>query len=211
MKVRIARSGFARWLRAAPPTARRWDDWRAIGGRWDIDGTTTLDALGDAPLAQRLAKADADLARFATNEQALRCLFINPGCDEGLYIAAYDATDEHFQAGILTWSENLVEIIAWLTLIPFIADCLEPGEYGTAVIHNYIWGGGDPDATLAALTLAPYGVSRLLPPQAWSKVVADFQPAVDAMLDGRLPDAYPIRVDLTLRGDQPGGSTAAAH
>ncbi|WP_271299268.1 hypothetical protein [Sphingomonas sp. CV7422] len=211
LKVTIARAGFDRWLAAKPPVAQQWDDWRTIGMRWRSDGGTTLPEMRDETLAGILDEASKDLARFATNAQALLCFFANLGCDEGLHIAAYDTTDSHFLAGTLTWSENLGEIIACLTLMRGVADYLAPGERGTAVIHNYIWGGDGRDATAAALDIGAAGKSRLLPPDAWPGVVAGFQPVVDAMLDHRLPETYPIRLEPALQRHRIGGTAPTAN
>ncbi len=210
MKVKISRPGLTNWLAAAPPRAQRWGDWRMIGGRWHTDGGTTLREMSAESLDRILEEASNTLARFATNAQALLVLIANAGVDEGLYIAAYDVSETHFLAGTLTWSENLADVISCLALMRGIADHLEPGEHGSAVVHNYIWGEGDPEATLGAIEVRSSGASQFVPREVWPAIVAAFQPTIDAMLDHRLPETYPARLDRALRRDSGSGSQSAA-
>ena len=75
LKFQVTRPTLTRWLRTRPPLASRWDDWRSIGGTWEMDGERM--ALADAPQAKLVAfvrDADRALAAAPDNRELLHDL-----------------------------------------------------------------------------------------------------------------------------------------
>lgn len=184
LKLQISRGNLARWLAAPVPTASRWSDWRTIGGQWYLSGGKDLAAASDQDLGKLVSECDAMLARHSDNRAALRAILQSADADN-IKVAAYDSSETHFVAGSLTYSENLYDLIVFLTVARGAADFFEADGRGLAVVHDYIWGEGGERETVAALGLDGIGGSEFLASDAFGNAAGAFDAMVDAMLDGK--------------------------
>lgn len=196
-KLQVTRPALTRWLRARPPRASRWTDWRAIGGTWEMDGERV--ALADAPKAKLAAfvqDADTALAAAPSNRELLHDLITETAETPELRLSAFDDRGTTFVAGSLTYSENLHDFIVFLAMARGVADHLAPDGHGLALVHNYLWG----SAVTVAVRMMPSGDSHILPESEWQNVVPAFQPIADALAEDRLPDGFSVRDQLRLLG-----------
>ncbi|WP_217618639.1 hypothetical protein [Achromobacter sp. GbtcB20] len=184
LKFQMPRENLARWLAAPVPTASRWSDWRTIGGQWYLSEGKDLAASSDQDLGKLVSECDAMLARHSDNRAALRAILQSAEADN-IKVAAYDSSETHFVAGSLTYSENLYDLIVFLTVARGAADFFEADGRGLAVVHDYIWGEEGERETVAALGLAGIGGSELLASDAFANAAGAFERMVDAMLDGK--------------------------
>lgn len=184
LKFQMPRKNLARWLAAHVPTASRWSDWRTIGGQWYLSGGKDLAASSDQDLGRFVSECDAMLARHSDNRAALRAILQSAEADN-IKVAAYDSSETHFVAGSLTYSENLYDLIVFLTVARGAADFFEAEGRGLAVVHDYIWGEEGERETVAALGLDGIGGSEFLASDAFGNVAGEFEGMVDAMLDGK--------------------------
>lgn len=195
LKLQVTRPVLTRWLRARPPLASRWDDWRTIGGTWEMDGEKV--ALADAPgtkVGAFVLDADRMLAAAPDNRELLHGLITGTAETPELRLSAFDDRGTTFVAGSLTYSENLHDFIVFLAMARGIADHLAPEGHGLAILHNYLWG----SAVTAAVRMMPSGDSHILPESEWQNVVPAFQPIADALAEDRLPDGFSVRDQLRL-------------
>ena len=184
LKFQMPRENLARWLAAPVPTASRWSDWRTIGGQWYLSGGKDLAASSDQDLGKLVSECDAMLARHSDNRAALRAILQSAEADN-IKVAAYDSSETHFVAGSLTYSENLYDLIVFLTVARGAADFFEAEGRGLAVVHDYIWGEEGERETVAALGLDGIGGSEFLASDAFGNAAGAFERMVDAMLDGK--------------------------
>ncbi|CAO3960890.1 hypothetical protein [Achromobacter mucicolens] len=184
LKFQMPRENLARWLAAPVPTASRWSDWRTIGGQWYLSGGKDLAASSDQDLGKLVSECDAMLARHSDNRAALRAILQSAEADN-IKVAAYDSSETHFVAGSLTYSENLYDLIVFLTVARGAADFFEADGRGLAVVHDYIWGEEGERETVAALGLDGIGGSEFLASDAFGNAAGAFDAMVDAMLDGK--------------------------
>ncbi|WGJ89227.1 hypothetical protein QEP15_17990 [Achromobacter mucicolens] len=184
LKFQMPRENLARWLAAPVPTASRWSDWRTIGGQWYLSGGKDLAASSDQDLGKLVSECDAMLARHSDNRAALRAILQSAEADH-IKVAAYDSSETHFVAGSLTYSENLYDLIVFLTVARGAADFFEADGRGLAVVHDYIWGEEGERETVAALGLDGIGRSEFLASDAFGNAAGAFERMVDAMLDGK--------------------------
>jgi hypothetical protein len=197
LKFQVTRPTLTRWLRARPPLASRWDDWRAIGGTWHIDGEgVALSDASEASVAGIMMEADRVLAAAPDNRELLHDLITGTAETPELRLSAYDDRGTTFVAGSLTYSESLHDFVVFLAMARGIADHLAPEGYGLAVVHNYLWG----SAVTAAVRMMPSGESRILPESERQNVLPAFQPIADALADDRLPVGFSVRDQLRLLG-----------
>lgn len=197
LKLQVTRSALKRWLRARPTLASRWNDWRAIGGTWEMDGekVALADAAGTKVHAFVL-DADRMLAAAPDNRELLHDLITGTAETPELRLSAFDDRGTTFVAASLTYSENLRDFIVFLAMSRGIADHLAPEGHGLAIVHNYLWG----SAVTAAVRMMPSGDSHILPEGEWQTVVPAFQPIADALGEDRLPDGFSVRDQLRLLG-----------
>lgn len=184
LKFQMPRENLARWLAAPVPTASRWSDWRTIGGQWYLSEGKDLAASSDQDLGKLVSECDAMLARHSDNRAALRAILQSAEADN-IKVAAYDSSETHFVAGSLTYSENLYDLIVFLTVARGAADFFEAEGRGLAVVHDYIWGEEGERETVAALGLDGIGGSEFLASDAFGNAAGAFDAMVDAMLDGK--------------------------
>ena len=184
LKFQMPRENLARWLAAPVPTASRWSDWRTIGGQWYLSEGKDLAASSDQDLGKLVSECDAMLARHSDNRAALRAILQSAEADN-IKVAAYDSSETHFVAGSLTYSENLYDLIVFLTVARGAADFFEADGRGLAVVHDYIWGEEGERETVAALGLDGIGRSEFLASDAFGNAAGAFERMVDAMLDGK--------------------------
>ncbi|WP_334166838.1 hypothetical protein [Achromobacter mucicolens] len=184
LKLQMSRENLSRWLAAPVPAASRWSDWRTIGGQWHLSEGKDLAASSDQDLGKLISECDAMLARHSDNRAALRAILQSAEADN-IKVAAYDSSETHFVAGSLTYSENLYDLIVFLTVARGAADFLEVEGRGLAVVHDYIWGEEGERETVAALGLAGIGGSEFLASDAFGNAAGAFEGMVDAMLDGK--------------------------
>lgn len=184
LKFQMPRENLARWLAAPVSAASRWPDWRTIGGQWYLSGGKDLAASSDQDLGKLVSECDAMLARHSDNRAALRAILQSAEADN-IKVAAYDSSETHFVAGSLTYSENLYDLIVFLTVARGAADFFEVEGKGLAVVHDYIWGEEGERETVAALGLAGIGGSEFLASDAFGNAAGAFEGMVDAMLDGK--------------------------
>ncbi|MCP2518038.1 hypothetical protein M5J07_24110 [Achromobacter mucicolens] len=184
LKLQMSRENLSRWLAAPVPAASRWSDWRTIGGQWHLSEGKDLAASSDQDLGKLVAACDAVLARHSDNRAALRAILQSAEADN-IKVAAYDSSETHFVAGSLTYSENLYDLIVFLTVARGAADFFEAEGRGLAVVHDYIWGEEGERETVAALGLDGIGGSEFLASDAFGNVAGEFEGMVDAMLDGK--------------------------
>ncbi|KXJ62709.1 hypothetical protein AXY46_04740 [Achromobacter xylosoxidans] len=184
LKLQISRENLARWLAAPVPAASRWSDWRTIGGQWYLTGGKDLAACSDQDLGKLVSECDAMLARHSDNRAALRAIMQSAEADN-IKVAAYDSSETHFVAGSLTYSENLYDLVVFLTVARGAADFFEPEGRGLAVVHDYIWGEEGERETVAALGLAGKGGSGFLASDEFGHAAGAFERMVDAMLEGK--------------------------
>lgn len=184
LKFQMPRENLARWLAAPVPAASRWPDWRTIGGQWYLSGGKDLAASSDQDLGKLVSECDAMLARHSDNRAALRSILQSAEADN-IKVAAYDSSETHFVAGSLTYSENLYDLIVFLTVARGAADFFEAEGRGLAVVHDYIWGEEGERETVAALGLDGIGRSEFLASDAFGNAAGAFERMVDAMLDGK--------------------------
>ncbi len=184
LKLQMSRENLSRWLAAPVPAASRWSDWRTIGGQWHLSEGKDLAASSDQDLGKLVSECDAMLARHSDNRAALRAIMQSAEADN-IKVAAYDSSETHFVAGSLTYSENLYDLVVFLTVARGAADFLEAEGRGLAVVHDYIWGEEGERETVAALGLAGKGGSEFLASDAFGHTAGAFEGMVDAMLDGK--------------------------
>ncbi|MDF2860820.1 MAG: hypothetical protein K0S02_1092 [Achromobacter mucicolens] len=184
LKLQMSRENLSRWLAAPVPAASRWSDWRTIGGQWHLSEGKDLAASSDQDLGKLVSECDAMLARHSDNRAALRAILQSAEADN-IKVAAYDSSETHFVAGSLTYSENLYDLIVFLTVARGAADFLQADGRGLAVVHDYIWGEEGERETVAALGLAGIGGSGFLASDAFGHAAGAFEGMVDAMLDGK--------------------------
>lgn len=184
LKLQMSRENLSRWLAAPVPAASRWSDWRTIGGQWHLSEGKDLAASSDQDLGNLVSECDAMLARHSDNRAALRAILQSAEADN-IKVAAYDSSETHFVAGSLTYSENLYDLIVFLTVARGAADFFEAEGRGLAVVHDYIWGEEGERETVAALGLDGIGGSEFLASDAFGNVAGEFEGMVDAMLDGK--------------------------
>jgi len=153
LKLQISRESLVRWLDSPASPASNWKDWRNIGDQWfSKDGRPIAD-LSDTELQEYIAQCDQRLSQ-RTNRQVLRDV-LKSAETPFLKHATYDAKTSEFVAGALTYSDNFLDAVVFLTLARGVADYLGPDGYGIAVIHNYIWGDKSNKITRAAMRLGP--------------------------------------------------------
>ena len=184
LKLQVSRENLSQWLAAPVPAASRWSDWRTIGGQWYLSGGKDLAASSDQDLGKLVSACDAMLARHSDNRAALRAILQSAEADN-IKVAAYDSSETHFVAGSLTYSENLYDLIVFLTVARGAADFFEADGRGLAVVHDYIWGEEGERETVAALGLDGIGRSEFLASDAFGNAAGAFERMVDAMLDGK--------------------------
>ncbi|CAB3899686.1 MULTISPECIES: hypothetical protein [Achromobacter] len=184
LKLQMSRENLSRWLAAPVPAASRWSDWRTIGGQWHLSEGKDLAASSDQDLGKLISECDAMLARHSDNRAALRAILQSAEADN-IKVAAYDSSETHFVAGSLTYSENLYDLIVFLTVARGAADFFEADGRGLAVVHDYIWGEEGERETVAALGLDGIGGSEFLASDAFGNAAGAFDAMVDAMLDGK--------------------------
>lgn len=184
LKFQMPRENLARWLAAPVPTASRWSDWRTIGGQWYLSEGKDLAASSDQDFGKLVSECDVMLARHSDNRAALRAILQSAEADN-IKVAAYDSSETHFVAGSLTYSENLYDLIVFLTVARGAADFLQADGRGLAVVHDYIWGEEGERETVAALGLDGIGRSEFKASDAFGNAAGAFERMVDAMLDGK--------------------------
>jgi hypothetical protein len=210
LKLQISRESLIRWLDSPVPPASNWRDWcdwrrdytaalnrlvelrttnrRDIGEQWRFeDGPPPIADISDAKLQENIAQCDERLVQ-RTNRQVLRDVLERAEAPF-LKHAAYDEKTREFVAGSLTYSENLLDFIVFLTLARGATDYLEPGGCGVAVIHQYLWGDENDRITQAAMRLGPAGKSEFMVKAEKKSAPGAFQPLADGMLVGTPADA----------------------
>ena len=135
LKLQMSRENLSRWLAAPVPAASRWSDWRTIGGQWHLSEGNDLAASSDQDLGKLVSACDAMLARHSDNRAALRAILQSAEADN-IKVAAYDSSETHFVAGSLTYSENLYDLIVFLTVARGAANFFEAEGRGLAVVHD---------------------------------------------------------------------------
>jgi hypothetical protein len=179
-KLRISRNNLITWLNASPPVASEWTDWRAVGGKWHSDNDVDdIKDVSEKQLQEIIARCDARLRAFATNRVAIR-KFLDRAEEPFLKHAAYDDETREFVAGTLTYAEDLLEHIIFLTVARGATKFLGL-RTGLAVIHNYVF---FPDIEEAiAMRLHPHAVSFADSTQSRRVAVETFQALVTKMLE----------------------------
>jgi len=151
-KLRIDRPKLVRWLDSPVRRASQWTDWRDIGGQYHNVGVQELRDFSDADMARTVAESDALLLRYKDNRAAVREI-MNSAEEPYLKHASYRTDTQDFVAGSLTYAENLVDYIAFYTVVRGAAASFAGDDYGIAVIHNYQW--GSTRDTSSAMRLGP--------------------------------------------------------
>ncbi len=188
LKLRISRPNLERWLNAPVPMASRWNDWRAIGGRWYLEGgDADFGVASDRVVANVLADCDAVLRSMAYNRNALQMILNGTKPDFGR-IAGFNRAGTEFVAGVVLYAENLTAFIVFLTIARGAADFLGLGEEGIALIHNYIWGDDEEHDSVAGLRLEPSGRSIFMDRMQQMSASAVFEPIISFMMDEDIMD-----------------------
>ncbi|MDH7796084.1 MULTISPECIES: hypothetical protein [unclassified Beijerinckia] len=194
LKLQIGREPLVRWLDSPTPLASTWQDWRSLGGQWYFGGDVKdIQQASDAELKEVIDDCDARLGK-QTNRSALRGILKSAEAPH-LSRSAYDAKAREYVVGSLTYSENLMDFVVFLTVARGAAVFLQSDDYGIAVLHNYIWGDENERITQAALRLGPGPRSEFLPEADWKSAAGAFQTIANDMLSDPPP---PPRDDLDL-------------
>jgi hypothetical protein len=177
-KLTIERDHLVRWLEDRPFPARRWSDWRGIGGAWySSGGPRDISEWSDTEVADSVGGADRRLAAFASNREALEALVIGGGNVAFLTQVYYDSESREFVAGTFDYSENLVDFIVFLAVARSATAYFGPQAHGVAVIHDFIVRAEE----VCALDLGPGDRSTFLGPERLAAAVAAFQPIFDRL------------------------------
>jgi hypothetical protein len=115
LKFRIDRVRLVQWLDAPVLRASRWTDWRQMGGKYYNHGVQELSDYSDVDMAATIAKADGALRRYRDNRTAVRDIMSAAEAPQ-FKRAAYQSETRDFVAGSLTYSENLIDYIAFYTI-----------------------------------------------------------------------------------------------
>jgi hypothetical protein len=153
LKLQISRENLVRWLDSPAPPASKWQDWRNIGDQWHSKDGRPIADLSDTELQEYIAQCDQRLNQ-RTNRHVLLDV-LKSAETPFLKHAIYAAKTSEFVAGALTYAENFLDAIVFLTLARGAANYLGPDGYGIAVIHNYVWGDKTNKITRAAMRLGP--------------------------------------------------------
>jgi hypothetical protein len=180
------RARLVGWLDAAVRPASRWTDWREMGGQYYNSGVQHLSDFSDADMVASLVKADAALFHYRDYRSAVRGI-MNSAEMPHLKRASYVPDTRDFVAGSLTYAENLIEYIVFYAIVRGAADMFTAGDYGVAVIHNYIW--GNDRTTHSAMRLGPGARSEFMSPDEVSSAGGAFQGIADEMLSEDHPPA----------------------
>jgi hypothetical protein len=185
-RLRMDRARLVGWLDAPVQQVSRWTDWREMGGRYYNSGVQHLSDYSNADMAKSLGKADAALFRYQDNRSAVRDI-MNSAEAPHLKRASYVPDTRDFVAGSLTYAENLIDYIVFYAIVRGAGDMFTDGDYGIAVIHNYIW--GSDRTTHSAMRLGPGARSEFMTPGEMSSAGGAFQGIADEMLSGDHPPA----------------------
>ena len=186
LKLQISRESLVRWLDSPAPPTSNWRDWRDIGYQWNFKGGQhPIANVSETELQENIAKCDQRLSQL-TNRQVLRNV-LDSADAPFLKHAAYDATTREFVAGSITYSEDLLDFLVFLTVARGATAFLGPDGYGIAVIHNYIWGDKSMKSTRAALRLGPEVRSEFMKETEKASAGGAFQSLVDERLKKRPP------------------------
>jgi len=185
LKLQISRENLVRWLDSPAPLASTWQDWRKIGDQWNFKDGRPIADTSETELRETIAQCDQRLGQRA-NRQVLRDV-LKSAETPFLKHVTYDAKTSEFVAGALTYSDNFLDAVVFLTLARGVTDHLGPDGYGIAVIHNYVWGDKDEKITRAAMRLGPGARSEFMAAAEKASAGGAFQELATEMLNKRQP------------------------
>ena len=193
LKIKIDRADLVAWLADPPPLASAWRDWRGIGGEYYFDDLTRpLTEFADAEMDEITAQCDKQLRGYENNRVALRDRLVSTD-EPFLTHIAYDAEAREFIAGVLAYSDNLFDLIVFLTIARGATKRLKPDGYGVIAVHNYIW--IDEKETTTALRLGPGDRSEFMAPADFASAAGVFQSIADEVTNSKT-NPPPGRNDL---------------
>ena len=177
-KLIIEHERLVGWLADRPLPARKWSDWRGIGGVWySDDGPRDISEWSDAAVADTVGRADRRLASFASNREAVEALMIGSGNQAFLTQVFYHAESREFIAGTFAYSENLEDLIVFLAVARSATAYFGPEAHGVAVIHDFVIRA----EKVCALDLGSGDCSTFLGPEQLAAAIAVFQPIWDQL------------------------------